>query len=70
MRAWIITCHEQSSLLPMSLPLEVLQERNRVLLELYRDHLQGIKELQERLIEERGKGNELYDDPWLSDTGN
>jgi hypothetical protein len=53
----------------MSLPLEVLQERNKVLLELYRDHLQGIKELQERLIEERGKGNELYKDPWLSDTG-
>jgi hypothetical protein len=53
----------------MSLSLDVLRERSKVSLELYQDYLHGIKELQERLQEQKGKGQELYNDPWLIDTG-
>jgi hypothetical protein len=53
----------------MSLSLDTLREKNNVLLELYRDHLNAIKELQEKLLTERAKGKELYSDPWIEDAG-
>lgn len=53
----------------MSSPLETLREKNKVLLELYRDHLQGIKQLQEQLLDEKVNGKTLYGDPWVLDTG-
>ena len=53
----------------MSLSLETLREKNKVLLELYRDHLQGLKQLQEKLLEQKRNGKTLYSDPWVSDTG-
>lgn len=53
----------------MSLSLEVLQEKNKVLLELYRDHLQTIQELQRKLQNEKRKEKEISYDSWLDDTG-
>jgi len=52
----------------MSLSLDTLREKNAVLLDLYRDHINVIKELQKKLLEKKEEGKELYSDPWIEDT--